>query len=57
MSDRRIRSAVESTFSQLKGRYGLTRMRCRGIEANAFQLDLIAIAYNLRISNLRISAR
>jgi IS5 family transposase len=43
-----IRSAIERTFSQLKGRYRLTRMRYGGIEANAFHLDLIAIAYNLR---------
>jgi transposase, IS5 family len=44
----RIRQAIERTFSQLKGRYGLTRMRYGGIEANAFHLDLVAIAYNLR---------
>jgi IS5 family transposase len=44
----RIRQAIERTFSQLKGRYGLTRMRYGGLEANAFHLDLIAIAYNLR---------
>jgi IS5 family transposase len=44
----RIRQAVERTFSQLKGRYGLTRMRYGGLAANAFHLDLIAIAYNLR---------
>jgi hypothetical protein len=44
----RIRQAIERTFSQLKGRYGLTRMRYGGLKANAFHLDLIAIAYNLR---------
>jgi transposase, IS5 family len=44
----RIRQAIERTFSQLKGRYRLTRMRYAGIEANAFNLGLIAIAYNLR---------
>ena len=44
----RIRQAVERTFSQLKGRYRFTRMRYRGLAANAFHLDLIAIAYNLR---------
>lgn len=43
----RIRQAVERTFSQLKGRYRLQRMRYAGIEANAFHLNLIAIAYNL----------
>lgn len=44
----RVRQAIERTFSQLKGRYRLTRMRYSGLEANAFHLDLIAIAYNLR---------
>jgi IS5 family transposase len=44
----RIRQQIERTFSQLKGRYGLTRMRYCGLTANAFHLDLIAIAYNLR---------
>ena len=43
----RVRSAVERVFSQFKGIYGLTRMRYRGIKANAFHLDLVAIAYNL----------
>ncbi len=43
----RIRQAVERTFSQLKGRYRLTRMRYRGLEANACHFDLVAIAYNL----------
>jgi IS5 family transposase len=44
----RVRSAVERTFSQLKGRYGLERMRYRGLAANAFHLDLVLIAFNLR---------
>jgi IS5 family transposase len=44
----RVRSAVERTFSQLKGRYGLDRMRYRGLSANAFHLDLMLIAFNLR---------
>lgn len=43
----RVRQAIERTFSQLKGRYHFARMRYRGLEANAFHLDLIAIAYNL----------
>jgi transposase, IS5 family len=43
-----IRQAIERTFSQLKGRYGFTRMRYAGMAANAFHLDLISIAYNLR---------
>ncbi len=44
----RVRSAVERTFSVLKGRYRLTRMRYRGLAANALHFDLIAIAYNLQ---------
>jgi IS5 family transposase len=44
----RVRQAIERTFSQLKGRYRFTRMRYGGLPANAFHLDLIAIAYNLR---------
>lgn len=43
----RIRTAVERTFSVLKGRYGLNRMRYRGLKANSFHFDLVAIAYNL----------
>jgi IS5 family transposase len=43
----KVRSAVERTFSVLKGRYGLTRMRYHGLTANAFHLDLVMIAYNL----------
>jgi IS5 family transposase len=44
----RVRTAVERTFSQLKGRYRLGRMRYRGLKANAFNLDLTLIAFNLR---------
>jgi len=43
----RIRTAVERTFSSLKGRYRLDRMRYRGLIACGFHLDLTAIAYNL----------
>jgi IS5 family transposase len=43
----RIRSAVERTFSVLKGRYRLARLRYRGLAANALHIDLMAIAYNL----------
>ena len=43
----RIRTAVERTFSSLKGRYRLDRMRYRGLTACGFHLDLTAIAYNL----------
>lgn len=43
----RIRTAVERTFSVLKGRYRLSRMRYRGLTANSFHFDLVAIAYNL----------
>lgn len=44
----RIRQGVERIFAQLKGRYRLGRMRYAGIAANAFHLDLVAIAYNIR---------
>jgi transposase, IS5 family len=43
-----VRGAVERLFSQLKGVYGMARMRYRGLAANALRLDLVAIAYNLR---------
>lgn len=49
----RVRSAVERTFSVLKGRYGFARMRYRGMKANAFHLDLLAIAFNLRTAAAR----
>lgn len=32
----------------LKCGYGLRRMRYRGLSANRFHFDLVAIAYNLR---------
>jgi IS5 family transposase len=44
----RIRTAVERTFAELKRVYGMDRMRYRSLSANAFHLDLVAIAYNLR---------
>jgi transposase, IS5 family len=43
----RVRGAVERVFSQFKGSYEMRRMRYRGLRANAFHLDLVAIAYNL----------
>lgn len=49
----RVRGAVERTFSTLKGRYGLTRLRYRGLAAGAFQLDLAVIAFNLRTAAAR----
>lgn len=52
----RVRGAVERTFSQFKGRYGLRRMRYRGLIANAFHLDLIVIAFNLRTAAGRPAA-
>lgn len=44
----RLRSGVERTFARLKCGYGLRRMRYRGLAANRFHFDLVAIAYNLR---------
>jgi IS5 family transposase len=49
----RIRQGVERTFSQLKSRYRFARMRYSGIDANAFHLNLIAIAYNLNTAARR----
>lgn len=49
----RVRAGVERTFSRLKGRYGLDRMRYRGLAANAFHLDLILVAFNLRTAAAR----
>lgn len=46
----RIRVGVERTFSVLKRCYGLRRMRYRGLLANAFHFDLLAISYNLRLA-------
>jgi IS5 family transposase len=51
----RVRQAVERTFSQLKGTYGFDRMRYRGLKANAFQLDLALVAFNLRTA-IRLAA-
>ena len=48
-----VRSAVERTFAGLKRTYGLTRMRYNGLEANAFHLDLVIIAHNLRQATRR----
>jgi transposase, IS5 family len=44
----RVRGGVERSFAVLKRSYGLRRMRYRGLIANAFHFDLIAIAFNLR---------
>jgi transposase, IS5 family len=44
----RIRGGVERAFAVLKRSYGLRRMRYRGLQANAFHFDLVAIAFNLR---------
>ena len=49
----RIRGGVERTFSQLKRRFGFTRMRYRGLEANAFHFDLTAMAFNLKTAAAR----
>lgn len=49
----RVRTAVERTFSELKGSYGFKRMRYRGLAANALRLDLAAVAYNLRRAAMR----
>lgn len=43
----RVRTAVERTFSSLKGRYRMSRMRYRGLAACSLHIDLAAIAYNL----------
>lgn len=51
----RIRTAVERTFSVLKGRYRLHRMRYRSLAANALHFDLIAIAYNLHRAACRMA--
>lgn len=44
----RIRGGVERTFAEFKRVFGWRRMRYRGLTANAFHLDLVAIAYNLK---------
>jgi IS5 family transposase len=43
----RIRAGVERTFAQLKGRSRMGRLRYRGLAANRFHFDLVAIAHNL----------
>ncbi|HEY7670420.1 MAG TPA: IS5 family transposase [Hyphomicrobium sp.] len=43
-----IRAAVERVFGTLKRCYGYTRVRYFSLAANATQLRLLAIAYNLR---------
>lgn len=50
----RVRSAIERTFAQLKGRYRMRRMRYRGLTANALHLDLVLIAFNLRTAGASI---
>ena len=49
----RIRSGVERTFAQLKGRYAMGRMRYRGLAANRLHFDLVAIAHNLHTAAAR----
>jgi IS5 family transposase len=44
----RVRCGVARVFAELKRGYGLWRLRYRGLAANAFHIDLMAIAYNLR---------
>jgi IS5 family transposase len=51
----RIRSAVERTFSILKRGYGFSRMRYRGLAANACHLDLTIIAFNLRTAAAKLA--
>jgi IS5 family transposase len=43
-----VRAAVERVFGTLKRCYGYTRVRYFSLAANATQLRLLAIAYNLR---------
>ncbi len=43
-----VRSAVERTFGTWKRSYGWTSMRYIGLTANAVDLQLKAIAFNLR---------
>ena len=44
----RIRAPVERTFAILKRHYGYTRVRYRRLVRNALQLQLLALAMNLR---------
>ena len=43
-----IRAPVERTFALLKRWYGYGRVRYRSLERNALQLQLLAVARNLR---------
>lgn len=43
-----IRAPVERVFAVFKDRMSWRRARYRGLKANAFHLDLVALAYNLR---------
>jgi transposase, IS5 family len=43
-----IRAPVERTFSLLKRWYGYTRVRYRSLVNNTLQLQLLALALNLR---------
>lgn len=43
-----IRAPVERTFAVLKRHYGYARVRYRGLVRNALQLQLLALAMNLR---------
>ena len=43
-----IRAPVENIFGSWKRLYGYRRVRYRGLKKNALQLDLLAIAFNLR---------
>jgi transposase, IS5 family len=51
-----IRAAVERVFGTLKRSYGYTRVRYVGLAANATQLRLLVLAYNLRRADRLILA-
>ena len=44
----RVRRRVEKIFGTWKRSYGLRRMRWRGLAKAALQVQLTAMAYNLR---------
>ena len=44
----RIRAPVERTFAIMKRHYGYARVRYRSLGRNALQLQLLAMAMNLR---------
>jgi IS5 family transposase len=44
----RIRAPVELTFATLKRWYGYRRVRYRSLTRNGLQLQLLALAMNLR---------